>query len=140
MTEADKTVQDKKVMIIDDDEINNFLCKKIIQVSGMAKDVYSFLSAQKGLEFLNLNKNEKPEDLPDLIFLDINMPVMNGWDFLDEFRQIGIDSIKEIPVVILSSSVYQMDIDKSKNYSEVKEFVSKPLSNETLNNLWAKYF
>lgn len=129
----------RSVMIIDDDEINNFLCKKIIEVTGLAQKVVTFLGARQGIDFLKKGMKSTELDLPDLILLDINMPVMNGWDFIDEFRRIGVPEIKDIPIVILSSSVYQKDMDKSQTYNEVKEFVSKPLTSSVVRKIGELY-
>ncbi|MDO7742963.1 MAG: response regulator, partial [Pedobacter sp.] len=78
--------------------------------------------------------NSQNLDLPDLIFLDINMPIMTGWEFLVEYEKLSIN--KMIPVYMLSSSIFQNDIDKAKTFPNVKDFMSKPMSNNQLINIF----
>ncbi len=112
-------------MIIDDDDVNNFLCTKIISKSGLACDIETHLT---GIAALQSIQDANAADLPDLLFLDINMPVMNGWDFLDEFKKIKLDKKEGIKIIMLSSSIYQKDLDRAKAYTEVTDYITKPLS------------
>jgi len=66
--------------------------------------------------------------LPDYILLDINMPIMNGWEFLDEYTRLNIDPSGKSKVFIISSSVFSNDINKARSYPLVKDFISKPLN------------
>ena len=76
----------------------------------------------------------------DVIFLDINMPMMNAWDFLKEYQTIQPDFGKKVHLFILSSSVYQKDIDKSGHYDVVTDYIIKPLNKDKLSQIHAKYF
>jgi len=78
------------------------------------------------LDYLEENKN-KITSLPDYIFLDLYMPNHSGWDFLDRFREIYQSLKKEIKVYVVSSSIFQMDINRSKSYPFVASYISKPL-------------
>lgn len=111
-----------KVIIIDDDEIMVFLQRKLFQRCGLAKDPISFNKATAAIEFL------KNEDLNQhyLILLDINMPEMNGWQFLDILKEMG-DS-KNVYVIMVTSSIDQSDKDKADTYSNVIDFMVKPLT------------
>lgn len=74
----------------------------------------------------------KPEQLPDFIFLDLNMPVMDGWEFLDEYALIHPQLNKNIPLYVFSSSISPVDIEKAKNINCISEFIVKPVSSEKI--------
>lgn len=120
------------IILIDDDEISNFLCKETIISNEIAKEVYTFTDAYEALNFLS---GTDEENSPDIIFLDINMPGMDGWDFLEDFKKVKSSIKKKITVIILSSSNYKMDIEKSKRFTDVGDFLSKPLTADILTSL-----
>ena len=130
-----------KVYLIDDDEINNFICINILKKIDFSSDVVAFESGSEALEALTsvIDGNEQ-DHIPDVIFLDINMPIMNGWDFLEEYKKIKGKLNKDVSLFMLSSSIYQADVEKSKQYSEVLDFVTKPLNVDVLNDIKQKYF
>ena len=124
-----------KVFIIDDDSIHQRIAQIMIEKHKLFDDYMSFTEAEMAIVFIKKNKNIK-EALPDVILLDLNMPVMDGWDFLNVFEKISKDLNKEVKIFILSSSVDEKDIIKSKGFSSVSGFISKPLSPEIiLNNI-----
>lgn len=114
----------KHLMIIDDDPILVFLIKKIFEQDS---DAYTFIDAENGLKAINYLENPT-NTLPDLILLDINMPVMNGWQFLERFERYQKTNRLEIPIMIISSSINPSDIEKSKQYKSVLNFLSKPFT------------
>ena len=126
----------KSIILIDDDEISNFLCEETIMGSNIAESVVSYVNANDALEFLN---NVNQDNLPDIIFLDINMPGMDGWEFLSDLENIGETAQKQIKVIILSSSHFHIDIERSKNFESVAEYVSKPLTSQILETILTKY-
>lgn len=129
------------VLLIDDDEINNLICMKIIRKNDFAKNVETCLGAKQALNYLHdtlTGENEKP--LPDLIFLDINMPAMNGWDFLEQYEKIPELNRKEIILVMLSSSMYVDDINRAKTYDSVSDYITKPLTAAHLQQIQDKFF
>ena len=110
------------IILIDDDPINNLINKRLISKMDLADQVEEFLEAEKALERiekLNIDENT-------LILLDINMPVMNGWDFLNEYLKV-FQSRKD-RIVMLSSSINFQDRQKAKQYSCVEGFIEKPLT------------
>jgi len=116
-----------RVFIIDDDPIHQRIAQIMISKHNLFDEYFSYTEAQKALNFLEENtKNE--EMLPDVILLDLNMPVMDGWDFLKVFEKLNKELKKNIRVFIVSSSVDEKDVLRSKLFEGVKGFISKPLS------------
>ena len=127
-------------MIIDDDDISNFIYRKVIENTHISRQIWDFQQARVALDYLSANLQD-PSKLPDLVFLDINMPVLNGWDFLDEYaKNIWPNLPKPVVLCVLSSSVYKEDIEKASNYEQVSEYISKPLTSEHLKDISGKYF
>ncbi|MBB2146896.1 response regulator [Pedobacter sp. LMG 31464] len=120
------------LLVIDDDDINIFIIKKIVEKTGFDIDMVSKSNGQQAIDYLNeVVSTNRP--IPHLILIDINMPVMNGWEFVEAYQSLGI--AQRVDLYILSSSVYENDIEKTKSYTAVKGFISKPLSIERLTEL-----
>lgn len=117
----------KSIFVVDDDMVYHFIIKKLLSKCNIeAKTKYFF----NGLEAIEELKERIEEDaVPDLILLDINMPVYDGWQFLDEFKKIKENLSKDITVYLVSSSNDATDIKKSKEYEqEVKKYFYKPMT------------
>lgn len=123
----------EKVLCVDDDPITLMLCKKVIVKATFSKEIIFAHNGQEAIEVLMKSKDNS--GFPELIFLDLNMPVMNGWDFLNEFSLIPMDSANGIKVIILSSTIDPADYEKAKNYECVSHFLSKPITVEMLDKL-----
>lgn len=119
------------VYVIDDDPIHQKITEILIRKTGVFKKHSAFPGVSTAMEALKENKDE-PENLPDIILLDLNMPVLDGWDFLDRFRNHKDEFKKEIIIYIVSSSAIPAEIDRSSQYSFVKEFITKPLDSQKL--------
>jgi len=121
------------VLLVEDDPITIMVCERIIKMTSFAEKVTSCQNGKIAFDYLlSLRENGI---VPKIIFLDINMPVMNGWDFLSEFDKVKSD-FKELPYIyLLSSTVDPEDFLKAKNYLLVKDFISKPLSKEILEKI-----
>ncbi len=116
-----------KVFIIDDDPIHQKITQIIIEKHKLFDDYSSFLEADVAINFLKDNVSQ-PHVLPDVILLDLNMPVFDGWDFLDTYDPIVSLIKKPIKVFIVTSSVDEKDKAKAKTYACVTGFISKPLT------------
>lgn len=124
-------IQMSKAFIIDDDPIHQRIAQIMIAKHQLFDEFTSYLHAGEALKFLEENFNVT-EALPDVILLDLNMPVVDGWKFLDEFEKFKDTLIKKIRIFIVSSSVDEKDISRSKSYASVEGFISKPLSAEMI--------
>lgn len=123
------------ILIIDDDEINNFIAAKLIGKIEPKATVSTCVNGLEGINFVK-NKLNNQDEFPDIIFLDINMPVMNGWEFLEEFELIKNDIKKKVSINMLSSSVYNDDISKAETFATVNKFISKPLTVDKIKDLY----
>jgi len=130
----------KRALIIDDDEINNFICIKNMKDTGFAENASYCLRGREGLDELEETLQNRPDDLPNVIFLDINMPLMNAWEFLEEYKKLLPRFPQPVKLFILSSSVYRKDIEKSSHYDMVTDYIIKPLSKESLREINRKFF
>ena len=125
-------------MLIDDNEIDNLINQKMIEAANITDHIYIHTGARSAIEFLR-NIEGLEEDvqkiLPEVIFLDIDMPLMDGFQFLDEFEKLTEASKGYCKIVMLTSSINPQDVNKSQKYSYVKKYINKPLSQENLENL-----
>jgi CheY-like chemotaxis protein len=124
------------IMLVDDDEINNFITVKLIRKAYSDAVISTFLNGRLAIDKLKNILQHDPENIPDYILLDINMPVMNGWEFLEEYKTLSFNADKKITIYILSSSVFSNDIDKAKSYESVANFISKPLNLEAIKEVF----
>lgn len=115
------------VMLVDDNDTDNFISRRIIEITKFADEVVIKNSGKSALEYLESNKTNV-ERLPDLIFLDINMPIVDGFVFLYEFEKFDYSIKDKCKVIILSSSDNKRDIDKIVNNDHVIKFITKPLT------------
>ena len=124
-----------KILCVDDDPITLMLYKMVIRKAEFAQQIETARNGEEALAYFEngLLTNFK-EDYPKLIFLDLNMPVMGGWEFLDHFND-KYHSFVDTKVIVLSSTIDPTDIDKAKTYPMVIDFQSKPISKEMLANL-----
>ncbi|MDN5283735.1 MAG: response regulator [Mucilaginibacter sp.] len=133
MTNTNKPVS---VLLIDDDEINNFISIKLIKKALLNTEIMACLNGKFAIDQLADIQQKDPSKMPDYILLDINMPIMNGWEFLEEFKRRNIDPQGKSKIYIISSSVFSNDINKAKSYPLVKDFISKPLNVEKIKELF----
>lgn len=117
----------KRVFLIDDDEVFVFLTKKVIERSGVDVELTVFSNGQEAMEHIKGIAGDESK-LPDVILLDLNMPVMDGWDFLSTYQEIEV--AKFIALYIVTSSISPYEVERAKHIKEVKEFIVKPIAKE----------
>ncbi len=123
------------ILLIDDEESNNYLHQMIIKHAKINTFVQVTYNGLEALEFLTctgkfLSAKKYPQ--PGIIFLDINMPKMNGWEFLEEYENLPEEQKGKIVIAMLTSSLNQDDIDKSEKNNDLKGFIRKPLNSKKL--------
>jgi two-component system chemotaxis response regulator CheY len=124
-----------KVLVIDDDPIFQYIAEKIFKKTNLFEETACFLDANSALDYLVQNK-DNASVLPDIILLDIYMPSLNGWEFINRYEQISDSLKKRIPIYILTSSVDPKEIARSKSHPSVKKFTSKPMTFEFIHDLY----
>lgn len=123
-----------QVLLIDDDQVYLFAATKTIEATGLAGNVEVCTNGLDALEYLKKIIGSSAK-LPDVIFIDINMPVMDGWEFLEEYKTLSNDISSPIKIYILSSSVDKNDIMRSKEYNSVIDYVVKPVYKEKFSEI-----
>ena len=130
MTQSNKM----NFIVIDDSKLDCFIAEKIIKNTGNCLSVKSFLRASEALNYIN-----QPQQANDhgntIVLVDIQMPVMNGFDFVEEFEKIQPEITDKYNIYIISSSINENDLNKVHNYPSVKQFINKPLTSNNLNAL-----
>jgi len=126
----------QKILCVDDDPITLMLYKMVIAKATLAETVIVAKNGQEALEYYETLRSEDSEDYPQLIFLDLNMPVMGGWEFLDNFIDQKFRPFNEkTKIIVLSSTIDPKDIEKVKNYPIIMDFISKPVTKDMLEKL-----
>ncbi len=124
----------KSLAIIDDDNLFVFLIKKAISLANVVENINVFNNGLDALNYMKENTMD-PEKIPDVIFLDLSMPVMDGWQFLEEFVKLMPAMTHKVRIYIVSSSISPHDISRARAISAVSDFLIKPISRERLIDL-----
>lgn len=117
----------KHIMVVDDTMMDRFIASRVLQNSGIVQNVVEIESAKEALDYL-----QAKSALPEVILLDINMPELNGFEFLDEFTKLPDPIRLYCKVYMLTSSIFPQDREKASSYKEVHGFIVKPLTAEKL--------
>lgn len=122
----------RTIILIDDDSISNFITEKLVLREQLAHKVVTFLTAEGALSHLQELIVQEPAHFPEVILLDLNMPGMDGWEFIEEYKKLPATHTSNCRLYMLSSAVDSKDIVMAKNISEVEDFISKPLTKEDI--------
>jgi CheY-like chemotaxis protein len=122
--------------IVDDDVVYIYGIKKMLRKNPLCKELKVFHNGYEALEYFKDLTNE-PKDIPDIIILDINMPVMDGWEFLEEFVPLQPKLSKEVIIYMVSSSIDNNDVEKAKSISAISDYIVKPITEDKLAKLFS---
>ncbi|WP_162126171.1 response regulator [Flavobacterium phycosphaerae] len=132
-----------KIFCVDDDPITLMLCKKVIERVEFAKEILTAQNGEEAIQYfhdLAQNPNDASASYPKLTFLDLNMPVMNGWEFLEVYLQKGYQNLfPDAKFIVLSSTIDPDDVNQAKKYPIVVDFLSKPITKEMLEDLKTRF-
>ena len=125
-------------MLVDDNEIDNFINCKMVEGTHFADQVYIHSSSKSAIEFLKNIEQAGPTAislLPDIIFLDVNMPMMDGFGFVEEFNKLKCRQSAPMKIIMLTTSTNPADIDRAKRLGVIYKYLNKPLSEEELERI-----
>jgi CitB family two-component system response regulator MalR len=122
--------QKKNILLVDDDRVANFLSERIISAMGIAKEVQSVTNGREALKILN-HPGETPAFTPDVILLDLNMPIMNGFEFIQAFHEMNHPQKDRMIIIAVTSSNNIKDIEKAREFG-IKHYLTKPISPESV--------
>jgi CheY-like chemotaxis protein len=126
----------EKIYCVDDDVITLMLCKKVIERALFAKEILTATNGEEAILFFKELAKNSETNYPRLVLLDLNMPIMNGWEFLDQYLALKFhEAFPEAKFIVLSSTIDPHDVEKTKNYPMVTNFLSKPITKEMIEAL-----
>jgi CheY-like chemotaxis protein len=134
MNELNQTPFYKKILVIDDDAVDRYITTRTIKKYAFAKEVITKESAESALLYLK-SLADTPEELPNFIFLAIRLPGMDGFDFLEEYKNLPEVIRKKCTIMMLSTSLYRGDLERAKNNKYISKFLNKPLDKMMLREI-----
>lgn len=131
------------VLLVDDDDTTNYLNKRLLKDMQVAEEIMVLKNGKEALDYLSKACSDAPDaklKCPDLIFLDIKMPMMDGFEFLEEYQRQGLDAGDHVIILMLTSSASFYDLERIKNFKKVKKHFSKALTNHDVKEIMAEFF
>lgn len=126
----------RRIFLVDDEKISNFLNRKLLEAAGVNAIIEDFLESSKALKIL---KTRTSDEFPDLLIIDLRMPVLHGLDFLEELQKSDNIQLTQLKAIILTSSLDKLDKERADNLPNVIEFMNKPLNAKKVNTI-KEYF
>ncbi|RVT79770.1 response regulator [Flavobacterium sufflavum] len=127
-----------KILLVDDDTTYLFITKKILEQQQNVEQINTFMNGLEALTYLKEHSKEE-NNLPNILFLDLFMPIMDGWEFLDEFKEVKSNHLNKITIYICTSSISPHDVERAKNISSVSGYIIKPISKIKLVDILNQY-
>jgi CheY-like chemotaxis protein len=125
----------KKAAIVDDDDIFQFTTKIKFEKLGLAEDVMIFNDGEEAIQFI---QSGNKEDMPEILLLDINMPIVDGWDFLELFEKVPKEKQQRIKILMLSSSINPDDVKRAEANPFVVDYITKPISDADVKKIFSQ--
>jgi CheY-like chemotaxis protein len=135
---ADSVMLQKNILLVDDDSIANFLIEKIVQSTGLARNIFKALNGREALQVFEQHfRGTLP--VPEVVLLDLNMPIMNGFEFLQAYNNLEFEEKDDVLIILVTSSNNPSDIEKARQLG-IKYYLTKPISAETIKGIILKEF
>ena len=129
------------VLLVEDDEMVNFYNEFLLKDLGIAHEVAIVVNGKEALEYLaRCDAGDAGVTFPDLILLDINMPVMGGFEFIEEYEKRAVENRAKALVMMLTTSLHPKDVERAKHFESILEYLAKPLMRESIATVVGKYF
>ncbi len=128
------------ILLIDDSEADNFIHERILNKAEVSHTITIKKSGQEALDFLTTKGEDGNKPAPELIFLDINMPGMTGWEFLEHYENLQLEEKTGIIVCLLTTSAAEADKEKAQDKPQIKTYLHKPLTVELVTSIFHKFF
>lgn len=120
-----------RLFIVDDDNLFTHITSLVVNDSDLVEEVKVYNNGKEVYDYLSIHR-DAPDKLPDVILLDLSMPIMDGWGFLDKFMNLKLTDAKEIEIYICSSSISPEEIEKARSISVISDYIIKPLTRKKL--------
>lgn len=133
---AESVMMQKNILLVDDDSIANFLIERIVQSTGLARKIDKALN---GKEALKAFTDTSGSSLPEVVLLDLNMPIMNGFEFIQAYRNLQFEEKDNVLIILVTSSNNPSDIEKARELG-IKYYLTKPISADTIKGILQKEF